>query len=90
MDAGEMKCTVAGCKRPYRAKGFCNVHFHKWRRGEMGKKPRYKICKEEKCRKPMYRGGYCESHYEAWIAAKKGKGEMATQAKLAETPPSAG
>lgn len=56
-------CVVEGCKRPYRAKGYCNVHFKKWRRGEMPKKRRYKICSEENCRKPLFRFGKCETHY---------------------------
>lgn len=66
-----MKCKIEGCKRPYRSKGYCNVHFHKWRRGELDETPRYKICKEEKCKKPLFKKGYCEQHYQAWSASKK-------------------
>ena len=29
------KCTVEGCKRPYRAKGYCVTHYKLWRRGEL-------------------------------------------------------
>lgn len=78
-------CKIKDCKRPYRAKGYCNVHFRKWRQGELEAKPRYKICGEENCRKPMYRKGYCEQHYSAWSASKK-----AAPAKVApslSTPP---
>ena len=64
-------CKTEGCKRSVRSKGWCNVHFKKWRKGELDKKPRYKICKEEKCNKPMYRRGQCEQHYDAWLAEKK-------------------
>lgn len=56
-------CSVDKCKRTYRAKGFCRVHYNKWRRGEMPKKGRYKLCGKENCRKPMYRLGICEEHY---------------------------
>ena len=42
-------CKVEGCKRTYRAKGYCNVHYKKWRRGELEAKPRYKTCCEENC-----------------------------------------
>ena len=66
-ESSEQHCSVEGCKRPYRAKGFCNTHFKKWRDGEMPQKSRYKICGEEKCRQPMFRHGKCEEHYNAVI-----------------------
>ncbi len=61
----EKKCRKEGCKRPYRAKGYCNVHYRQWRQGELGKKQRYKICSKEGCRKPMVRWGLCQEHFEA-------------------------
>lgn len=69
MTARPTGCSVEGCKRPYRAKGYCAVHFKKWRAGEMPKKTRYKICTEENCRKPMIRWGVCEAH----LRARKGE-----------------
>ncbi|PIR16319.1 MAG: hypothetical protein COV46_08715 [Deltaproteobacteria bacterium CG11_big_fil_rev_8_21_14_0_20_49_13] len=67
------KCSVANCKRPHRAKGYCALHFKKWRAGGMeGHKRRYKICKEENCRKPLFKKGMCEQHFGAWAASKKG------------------
>ncbi len=65
------KCKIKDCKRPYRAKGYCNVHYKSWRKGEYGKK-RYKTCSTEGCRKPMVKKGMCEQHYGAWSASKKG------------------
>jgi len=60
-------CTVAGCKRPFRAKSYCNVHYKAWRRGEVeGHKARYKICTKEGCRKARAQGSLCAEH-----AAKK-------------------
>ena len=73
-------CSVEGCKRPYRAKGYCAVHFKKWRRGELTAKPRYRTCGAENCRKPVFKKGYCEQHYSAWSASKK------PQAPAAEAP----
>lgn len=70
MSARPTACSVEGCKRAYRAKGYCNVHFNKWRRGELAKKPRYKICGEENCHKPMVAWGLCQTHYDK--AAGKG------------------
>jgi hypothetical protein len=55
-------CQVAGCKQPVRAKGYCRKHFMAWRRGDIGKKHRYKICSKEGCRKPALAGGKCEEH----------------------------
>lgn len=98
----QKKCSIEKCKRPYRAKGYCDVHFKKWRAGEIeGHRPRYKICKEENCKKPMFKRGMCEQHYGAWAASKEGTpapapaGASATvatpaaptsEAKPAETP----
>ena len=66
--AGEKKCSVEGCKRPYRAKGYCVTHYKLWRRGELeGHKGRYKICSKEACRKPRTKGGLCDEH--AGVAA---------------------
>jgi hypothetical protein len=59
---GEAKCHAAKCKQPVRAKGFCRKHFIAWRRGEVGKKHRYKICSKEACRKPRALGGLCDEH----------------------------
>lgn len=62
----EKKCKMKGCKRPYRAKGYCNVHYKKWRRGELGKS-RYKTCSEEGCKGKAHRWGYCETHYNSHL-----------------------
>jgi hypothetical protein len=57
------KCSVAGCKRPYRAKGLCVTHYKLWRRNELeGHKGRYKICTKEGCRKPREFGSLCAEH----------------------------
>ena len=32
---GKKACKIQGCKRAYRAKGFCFFHHAKWRRGEL-------------------------------------------------------
>jgi hypothetical protein len=59
---GDKKCSVEGCKRPYRAKEYCNVHYRLWRHGELPKS-RYKICTKEGCRKARaLPGSLCEEH----------------------------
>jgi hypothetical protein len=64
----ERRCKVKGCKRPYRAKGYCGTHYRAWRRGDLPK-ARYKRCKKEGCAKPMVRRGYCEEHVKKGAAA---------------------
>jgi hypothetical protein len=69
----EKSCKVSGCKRPYRAKGFCNVHYAQWRKGKLPKS-RYKTChfgvnklkrgEKKECLKPVFRRGLCEKHYQ--------------------------
>ncbi len=61
-------CTVEKCKRPYRAKGYCRIHYKKWRRGELSKTGRYKTCGREDCRKPMAQGGLCADHFRGGAA----------------------
>src|SRR5256885_6158198 len=60
---GEDKaCSVQGCKRPYRAKGYCYFHFKKWRQGELPHS-RYRTCSKADCRKKAVLHGLCEQHY---------------------------
>lgn len=78
---GKKSCTVAGCKRAYRAKGYCFFHYKKWRRKEGGlPHSRYRTCNNAECRKPAAQHGLCEAHW----AAASGKGAEA--AKPAEAP----
>ncbi|MFH1829793.1 MAG: hypothetical protein ABH871_03330 [Pseudomonadota bacterium] len=84
---GVKSCKQEGCKRPYKAKGFCNVHYKKWRRGELDKPGRYRTCAEESCHKPTHKKGYCEQHYSAWSASKKP--QEAAEAKPAAAAPAA-
>ncbi len=68
--ANQTGCTVKDCKRAYRAKGYCTVHYKKWRRGELeGHRARYKLCSKEACRKPAGRGGVCAEHQSKTEAA---------------------
>jgi hypothetical protein len=68
----ESKCSKEGCKRPYRAKGYCNVHYRLWRHAAEGfKKTRYKICTKEGCKKPRVKtgGSACAEHASGEAAA---------------------
>jgi hypothetical protein len=87
---GKKACTVAECKRPYRAKGYCFFHFKKWRQGDLPH-TRYRVCSKPECRTKTARGGLCEKHYdETYKAAKTPAAEASTaptqKAPAAEAP----
>ncbi len=44
----EKTCKLEGCKRPYRAKGYCNVHYRKWRKGGLERARHNKAGKKKK------------------------------------------
>ena len=68
---GKKACTVEGCKRGYRAKGYCFFHYKKWRAGELPH-GRYDTCSNEECHKRVAQHGLCEEHLKAWKASRKG------------------
>jgi hypothetical protein len=59
---GKKACSVAGCKRPYRAKSYCFFHYKKWRQGELPHS-RYRTCSKADCRAKVLKGGLCEKHH---------------------------
>jgi hypothetical protein len=70
--AGKKACTVAGCKRAYRAKGLCFFHYDQWRRGELeGRPARYDVCSKPDCEKKVKEHGLCEEHFTAWKKSRK-------------------
>ncbi len=73
---GGRACKVKGCKRPYRAKSYCNVHYRQWRQGKLGKS-RFKICTKEECNGRRHQGSLCETHYKESQAAR-GKAQAQT------------
>jgi hypothetical protein len=65
-------CSVAGCKRAYRAKGLCFFHYKKWRREELeGRPARWIACSKPECKKKVFEHGLCQEHFEAWKKARK-------------------
>ncbi len=68
---GKKSCSVAGCKRGYRAKGLCFFHYKKWRAGELPH-ARYKTCSNAECKKKVAEHGMCEEHFKAWKSSRKG------------------
>lgn len=83
VEASSEGCKIKGCKREYRAKGYCVAHYRKWRQGEYGV-ARYKTCSSMDCRKPavLNKHGLCEEHFQSYYV----KGEKAAVAAPAEKP----
>jgi hypothetical protein len=70
---GKKTCRVQGCKRAYRAKGYCFFHYKKWRREELqGASGRYGTCSKPDCRKKVFAHGLCQEHHDAWKKSRKG------------------
>ena len=66
-----MRCTVEGCTRVQKAKGYCASHYMAWwRRGDptpVG--PPHNVgalCTVPGCGKPHAARGYCTQHWGAW------------------------
>ncbi len=83
---GKKACTVAECKRPYRAKGYCFFHFKKWRQGDLPH-TRYRVCSKPECRLKTARGGLCEKHYDETYKAAPVAAADASTAPAAKAPP---
>ncbi len=85
-DRAKQHCKMKSCKREYRAKGYCRVHYKKWRRGEYGL-ARYKTCGDKAgCRKPMAmnRQGFCEEHFQNYFVKGVEMAQAAPAEKAAE------
>jgi hypothetical protein len=82
---GTLSCSVAGCKRPYRAKSFCYFHYKKWRQGELPHS-RYRVCSKPECRKRVVKHGLCEQHL---AEGKTAAAPAAPAAPAAEAKPAA-
>jgi hypothetical protein len=77
-------CRITGCKREYRAKGYCRSHYRQWRNGKFGV-ARYKTCNDHTgCRRPMAlnRHGFCEEHFQNYYV----KGLEVAHAPKPEAP----
>ena len=62
-------CTIPGCDREYRARGWCGTHYSRWERtgttADPNRPPTRTKCSVDECdRKPRSRvAEYCEMHY---------------------------
>jgi hypothetical protein len=80
-------CKAQNCDKEARAKGYCDRHYRKWRKGLMGK-PRYRTCVQEGCRKPRARRSLCLDHF-GQVHGKKSKSERQAAGAAAGGAPAA-
>ena len=64
-------CTMEGCGRPHKARGYCQTHYMQFKRGIMPVGPiktrernKPDECIEEDCRNPVKSKGLCKMHYQ--------------------------
>ena len=79
------KCKVEGCKRPFRAKGYCVTHYKKWKRGEMPH-GRFRRCFTPECKSREFMRGLCKEHFDARFGGKKGAATAPEAAAPAAAP----
>ena len=60
--ANKGTCKSDNCGKDVRAKGYCDRHYRKWRKGLLAK-PRRKSCNADGCHKPQGNRGLCPEHF---------------------------
>jgi hypothetical protein len=67
-------CVVEGCGKPHKARGWCNSHYGRFKRGvevnvELERRDRSKPerCIEEGCESPVKAKGLCQKHYQTLL-----------------------
>lgn len=63
-------CSVEGCDKPVRSRGFCRNHYYRLEKygDPLGIKPELpSICKIDGCEKPRKAAGWCAMHYQRWL-----------------------
>lgn len=67
----EKQCTVSSCDRPLRSRGYCNLHYQRWRQhGDpfVNMHDRYNgmVCNVDGCAGSILARGWCSIHYDRW------------------------
>lgn len=71
----ERICSIDGCERPAKVRGWCQVHYMRWYRNgdpEVGLRfnsppPEDGLCTIDGCDKPAKARGWCDTHYMRWL-----------------------
>lgn len=65
---GKATCSIEDCDRSAKARGWCMLHYKRWR--STGTTDRdLPTCSLDGCDRPQRKHGRCEDHYRQWIAA---------------------
>lgn len=65
------ECSVSGCSRPHEARGYCSLHYRRWRNrgGDPGVKLKGPaspdgLCTVDRCGRKATARGLCKAHYD--------------------------
>lgn len=70
--SGRRVCSIEGCGRGHLARGYCQQHYHRWKRyGDplhVGR-PFHpeRLCGVRGCEGTHYGRGWCQAHYRRWV-----------------------
>jgi hypothetical protein len=63
-------CSIEGCERPSRSRGWCHRHYQRWREygDSLGRAaPRQRsVCSIDGCERFCVGRGWCSAHYQRW------------------------
>lgn len=68
--ANDIPCSIEGCHKPARKRGWCYMHYGRYQRTgdptkivrEYGRAP----CTVDGCERPVFGHGWCQMHYARW------------------------
>lgn len=70
---GRRPCSVQGCPKSARRRGWCPAHYMRWRKtgdpgpaGDLRRKPKL-ACDVDTCGRVASTRGWCDPHYRAWL-----------------------
>lgn len=78
-------CSIEGCGKPAKARGWCGTHYHCWRRtgNPLPTKSTLRTCSVEEesvyCGRPARKRGWCTMHYQRWQATGDPLGKIASK-----------